>query len=399
MIPLLSLASLLFLILMLSIKIIVLERRIFNVEGEYHLISTNQQQFKEKYDNLLYQDHLNVLQKIEIEESKNLLEEEYQRLKSGGTTEITEQVDEVYNLYKDAVSKISRNNGAGLDTQEISNKFSAWGTKFLNQEFVALKTEISETNTDLDSRYRNYLATLPPPTTPAGTKGYSYQNVVTNRGTFGVHLIKLPLSEVSVKTVTANNETCINDCPTKPLAQYAQENGAYAGMNGSYFCPPDYSSCAGKVNSFDFAVYNSSVGRWLNENALGWNKTGLVTFSGGWPTFYERSTDYGGGGVSAGISNYPSLLKGGNIVVNDGNLTSYQKDVKGPRGVVGADGTNIYLAIVTGATVTDAAYAMQALGAQDALNLDGGGSSAMYIGGSYKVGPRRSLPNAVLLMK
>jgi hypothetical protein len=35
---------------------------------------------------------------------------------------------------------------------------------------------------------------------------------------------------------------------------------------------------------------------------------------------------------------------------------------------------------------------------RDALNLDGGGTSAMWLG-SYKVGPGRLLPNAVLLTK
>ncbi|OQX51317.1 hypothetical protein B5M47_01265 [candidate division CPR3 bacterium 4484_211] len=47
----------------------------------------------------------------------------------------------------------------------------------------------------------------------------------------------------------------------------------------------------------------------------------------------------------------------------------------------------------------DAAEVMQKLGAANALNLDGGGSSAMYYNGSYKVGPGRNLPNAVVLQK
>jgi exopolysaccharide biosynthesis protein len=42
---------------------------------------------------------------------------------------------------------------------------------------------------------------------------------------------------------------------------------------------------------------------------------------------------------------------------------------------------------------------LQALGVKDALNVDGGGTAAMYIGGSYKVGPGRLLPNAILLTK
>ena len=42
---------------------------------------------------------------------------------------------------------------------------------------------------------------------------------------------------------------------------------------------------------------------------------------------------------------------------------------------------------------------LQALGARDAMNLDGGGSIAMWIGGNYILGPGRQLPNAILLMK
>jgi len=42
---------------------------------------------------------------------------------------------------------------------------------------------------------------------------------------------------------------------------------------------------------------------------------------------------------------------------------------------------------------------MAALGAKDALNLDGGGTAAMYIGGAYTVGPGRLLPNAIVLTK
>jgi exopolysaccharide biosynthesis protein len=47
----------------------------------------------------------------------------------------------------------------------------------------------------------------------------------------------------------------------------------------------------------------------------------------------------------------------------------------------------------------DTAYVLQALGARDALNLDGGGTAAMWIGGGYKVGPGRLLPNAIVLTK
>ena len=170
-------------------------------------------------------------------------------------------------------------------------------------------------------------------------------------------------------------------------------------MNGSYFCPPDYASCDGKVNSFDFALYDSNDGKWEHKDALTWFETGLITFNGSTPSFYKETSDYGGGGVTAGISNYPALVKDGDIVVDEDELTSFQKDIKGPRGVIGVGGENLYLAIINGANVIDAAYVIRSLGAKHALNLDGGGSSAMYINGKYIVGPGRSLPNAIVLTK
>ena len=76
------------------------------------------------------------------------------------------------------------------------------------------------------------------------------------------------IHRLTVRTLTANSTDCSRDCPAKPLAQYIAENGAYAGMNGTYLCPPDYPACANKVNSYDYAVYNSDLRRWINRPAL-----------------------------------------------------------------------------------------------------------------------------------
>jgi exopolysaccharide biosynthesis protein len=72
---------------------------------------------------------------------------------------------------------------------------------------------------------------------------------------------------------------------------------------------------------------------------------------------------------------------------------------RGTRGVIAFDSTYLYLAVIGSATVPEIATVMRALGARDAMNLDGGGSVAMWIGGGYVVGPGRLLPNAILLMK
>ena len=100
----------------------------------------------------------------------------------------------------------------------------------------------------------------------------------------------------------------------------------------------------------------------------------------------------------AGITNYPLLLQNGAIIDSTAEQGGSQL-LKGTKGAIGVDGTYIYLVVVTNATVTDTAYVMQALGARDALNLDGGGTAALWIGGGYKVGPGRLLPNAIVLTK
>lgn len=240
--------------------------------------------------------------------------------------------------------------------------------------------------------------TRPPPPAVYSPTGYSHLNVPTSAGTFSTYLIKERLTSVRVRTLTAGKSDCFSNCPAKPLAQYVAENGAYAAINGSYFCPPDYAACAGKVNTFDYAVYNSNLGTWINSRHLSNPMNALATWNGSTPTFYRRVYSYPRTAVTAGISNFPLILQGGALVDASADLNANQL-TRGARGAIAVDGTYVYLAIVSSASVPETAMVLQALGARDAMNLDGGGSVALWIGGEYKVGPGRQLPNAILLMK
>src|SRR3954468_15212562 len=239
-----------------------------------------------------------------------------------------------------------------------------------------------------------------PPDAPAvySPTGFSHPNVPTAAGTFSTWLIKESLSAVRVRTVTAGNSDCFSNCPAKPLAQYVAENGAYAAMHGSYFCPPDYAPCAGKVNTYDYAVYNSNLSAWINPRHLANPVNALMTFNGSTATSYRHITSYPRGPVTAGISNFPLVLQNGVVLDVSGEIDANQAK-RATRGVVATDGTYIYFAVIGSATVPEIALVMKALGARDALNLDGGGSVAMWIGGQYVVGPGRQLPNAILLLK
>ncbi|HYR93047.1 MAG TPA: phosphodiester glycosidase family protein [Methylomirabilota bacterium] len=234
---------------------------------------------------------------------------------------------------------------------------------------------------------------IDPPNAPTG---YSRFDVPTSRGTFTVFVVKERLADVTVRTVTANTVDCARDCPAKPLAQYIAENGAIAGMNGSYFCPPDYADCVTQAYRYDYEVYNSLLRKWLS---LGNGENGVAVFNGKTPSFYRTFNAYGRvGPLTAAIANYPTLMLNGAILDFQAQLGAGQLRA-GTRGAIGVNGTYVFLTVIAGASVTDAAFVMQALGARDALNLDGGGSAALYSGGAYRVGPGRLLPNAIVLMR
>ena len=246
--------------------------------------------------------------------------------------------------------------------------------------------------------------TLPPkPVGVYSPTGYSTLSVPTPAGTFTTHLIKERLADVTVKTVTANASYCANNCPVKPLDQFATADHAYAAIHGTYLCPPDYAACAGKVNSYDYAMWNSDLGTWINRPALN-GQNGLLLFRGKTPSYYRRAYVYyqqGPGadaGITAGITMFMLLLQGGAIVDISAEQTAKQQE-REMKGSIGTDGTYIYLVITENASLVESQYVLQALGVQDALNLDGGGTSAMWINGGYTVGPGRLLPNAILLTK
>lgn len=388
-----TLATLFLTIMLLSISVKNLYDDIDNVSYTLASVTETQKNFENNFKEELFNDHLVLMDRQKADNELISLKEELESTSLATSSE----TEEIFTLVDDFERKVERNDKVKIESANIDEKTKEWGALLINQAFEDLKVEISETNNSLDDEYDKYLASLPPPAPVGG--GYSYTQVNTEKGLFWVYLIKAPISEYRVKTVSAARGDCSDNCPTKTLAEYVQENGATMGMNGTYFCPPDYSACGGKVNSFDYALYDSNAGKWINKDARTWSDTGMLTFRGNEANFYKKSSEYGGDSVDAAISNYPSLLKDSEIVTKTSILTSYQKDVKGTRGVIGVGGENIYLALIANATVEDAAYVMRALGAKHALNLDGGGSSAMYLNGGYIIGPGRSLPNAIVLIK
>ncbi len=230
--------------------------------------------------------------------------------------------------------------------------------------------------------------------------GYSSGSVNTPVGTFVLSCIGTPKG-TRVITDSANDNDCTNDCPVLPLDQFATRNGGFAAMNGMYFCPADYPACSDKKNSFDTLFFNSRLKKYINSANNVYSTLPFLVINGdGSPRFIGRTLEWGRDtGIQAGTAGNPMLVQGGNISVVEGNLDSKQRTVKSNRGAFVEAGANIYLCITRGATVPDSAQVYKTLGVNNAINIDGGGSSALWINGSYKYGPGRQIPTAIIFAR
>lgn len=249
--------------------------------------------------------------------------------------------------------------------------------------------------------------TITPTPTPAPVSGppkdgYSNITIATERGNFSIKVLSIEMNGVRMITDTANDSDCGNDCPTKSLAEYVTVNAGFAAINGTYFCPPDYTECASKLNSFDFTLYNSRLNQWINKNHIWWNDRAILYQDGTGLHFHRSAKDawevaYRQTDVTAAIVNAPGLLDNGTVIADQYPQSDKQK-AKGLKEGIGIGGNTLYLVIAYNVSMDDFGYIFKALGASDALNLDAGGSTALWFGG-YKAGPGRKLPNAVIFAR
>lgn len=244
-------------------------------------------------------------------------------------------------------------------------------------------------------------SSLPPDTTSA----YQSYTLSTSAGSFAVRVAMLRRDAFTMVTDTAATADCDN-CAAQSLEAYVQEHNAFAAIHGSYFCPPDYADCANKTYSFYPPAFNTALDVMMNDDTLIHHDRPMIArTSDGGLHYFHRGEDFGetladyesstGKTVTAAIGNWPSLVEGGASVVA-GEPTEAAFSNKGTRGGIGWDDTYYYLVIASSATVSDLAAVFTALNVDYAMNLDGGGSSAMYYDGAYKIGPGRLLPNAIL---
>lgn len=237
---------------------------------------------------------------------------------------------------------------------------------------------------------------------------HSYRafTLTNERGSFPLRVVTLDRDQVEMVTDTADTTDCQDDCAALSLQQYVNEHGALAGIHGSYFCPPDYAPCADKINTYLPPVFNTNLNRLINEEGLRFFSRPMIAAAEDGRLFYfHRATAFGNTvedfedeydvELQAAIGNWPSLVENGQSVAAS-EPTEQSFTLKATRGGIGWNDEKIFLVIAQSASIVDLASVFVDLGAEFALNLDGGGTSALYYDGAYRFGPGRQLPNAIL---
>lgn len=290
------------------------------------------------------------------------------------------------------------------DTKNLDETYAQIVKYLADLNYSSGSALLTQLTNDIDKKYNSLAATQ----TSAGTNqtanvsnsppgsGYSFQAVKTDNGTFNVAIIAADLNSTRVIMDTASDSDCGNNCPVMSLGDYVARSGAYAGINGPFFCPAEYPSCAGKTNSFDTLLMNKNK-HYFNSDNNKYSTVPLVYFSENSMGVRGQTLEWGRDtGVDAVVANFPLYISGGNN--NFGGSSDPKINSAGPRTFVANKGNFAYIGIVYSASAAQAASVLKALGMDNALGMDQGGSTALWFNG-YKAGPGRGLPSALLFIR
>lgn len=310
-------------------------------------------------------------------------------------------IETTYNKAVDAYEELLDLKNVAKNTTKFDELFADSLILLAKRNYSSAEAQLKLLTTQIDAEKSKIASSFVIPqnvtqsNTPPGS-GYSKQVVKTDIGEYLVDIVSADLNSTRVLVDTASDGDCGDNCPVLPLATYAGRSGAFAGVNGSYFCPASYPSCAGKTNSFDTLLMNKNKVYFNSANNV-YSNVPAAIFLGGSIRFVGASSEWGRDtGVDGVIANRPLLVSGGQSVFGGGGEA--KEGAKGGRSFVAASGSIAYIGVVRNATVAEAAKVLATMGIQNALNLDDGGSTALWAGG-YKVGPGRDLPNVVLFVR
>lgn len=207
---------------------------------------------------------------------------------------------------------------------------------------------------------------------------------------------------------------------TASVWSQVEEMGGVAGINASYFCPnePSYAWC-GSTNMTDAdrvvawipnSLHTETGIRWM----FGFDQYGQFLFSQKRTvTDTDRRNTGNGyrknsnrdrlGDVYYGISNFPILIDGWEIVVNQYDPELFREHLVTPwrKGFICIDAEErfVYMWFIEWVTVETLAQTIKArYDCAYAINLDAWGSTALYTHGWYLLWPWRQVPDGFVVV-
>jgi len=246
--------------------------------------------------------------------------------------------------------------------------------------------------------------------------GLTYYGLVNSEEPWAAHLLRMELARcelgLAVLEAPLGDEADDGLSRVSELVRGSMEK-ILAAVNGDFFTPegvPLGTEVAGgvprRVRGRPALAWNPTAGTWMGTPTLDGDSVVLL----GWSL--PRA---GGDGITQVVGGFPLLLLQGRPV---GDLEVEERPAfaseRHPRTAVGLDvDQNLLWVIVVdgrqpdhsaGMTLPELADLMEALGVEDAINLDGGGSSVMVVGDDVVSRPsdgegERPVANAVGILR
>lgn len=245
--------------------------------------------------------------------------------------------------------------------------------------------------------------------------GVWYRYLWSAQGPWAIHLVEAELNrcELALRTLRARDREEGGRGREEVSSMVARAgSGVLAAVNADFFTPeggtvgPEVAG--GRVTAArtrPAVAWRPAGGAWLGATTVSGD-----TLLAGWPIPAGS-----GDGVTELVGGFPELLDAGERV---GDLGVAERPAfaagRHPRTAVGYDPASgrLWLAVVdgrqsphsAGMTLPELAALFEALGAGEAVNLDGGGSSALVVNGTVRNRPsdeagERAVVNALALVR
>lgn len=238
---------------------------------------------------------------------------------------------------------------------------------------------------------------------PATTSAYSL--VTKTVDGHRVRVFVIPHNDAYRVTAVASNTG-------SSLKNLILSGSGIAWINGAYFIPQDYTKLADTTNTV--RIMNSDgllYSRYYPDTGI----NGIFGFDSDHIPILVQNNIYGDASLrenynsgllltlQSGIANFPILLASGNNIVPryDTNwlITAKMKLVGTKSFICRTRENDIKMGTITKISMLDVPWLITRFGCVDAINLDNGGSLAMYDRSRYITGPGRNIMDAFIIVK